>query len=136
MSQRNCFQCHLVGSLGAAPSLGQHAEKALHCVFGRQTCLTAGFGVSDIYLQGNIGEQYLLCYYWMVATLTTNGQIGNMTPNSMLEVSDLAQTCIHFFHLVYTKPVACQHMLSGAKVDRPVRLSWPSLSCMPPCATR
>jgi hypothetical protein len=46
----------------------------------------AGFGDSDIYLQGNIGQQYLLCYYWMVATLTTNGQVGSMTPKSMLEV--------------------------------------------------
>ena len=50
------------------------------------TCV-AGFGDSDIYLQGNIGQQYLLCYYWMVATLTTNGQVGDMTPKSMLEVS-------------------------------------------------
>ena len=48
---------------------------------------TAGFGDLDIYLQGNIGQQYLLCYYWMVATLTTNGQVGDMTPKSMLEVS-------------------------------------------------
>lgn len=48
---------------------------------------SAGFGVSDIYLNGNIAEQYMLCYYWMVATLTTNGQVGDMTPKSMLEVT-------------------------------------------------
>ena len=46
----------------------------------------AGFGGKDVYLQGNIWEQYLLCYYWTVATLTTNGQIGEMGPKSMLEV--------------------------------------------------
>ena len=39
-----------------------------------------------MYLQGNIGEQYLLCYYWTVATLTTNGQVGDMGPKCMLEV--------------------------------------------------
>ena len=46
----------------------------------------AGFGDEDVYLQGNIWEQYLLCYYWTVATLTTNGQIGEMGPKCMLEV--------------------------------------------------
>ena len=46
----------------------------------------AGFGDQDVYLQGNIWEQYLLCYYWTVATLTTNGQIGDMGPKCMLEV--------------------------------------------------
>ena len=55
----------------------------------------AGFGDSDIYLQGNIGQQYLLCYYWVVATLTTNGQVGDMTPKSMLEVSPVTQHHIH-----------------------------------------
>ena len=49
--------------------------------------------MSDIYLNGNIAEQYMLCYYWMVATLTTNGQVGDMTPKSMLEVSRGATTC-------------------------------------------
>ena len=47
----------------------------------------AGFGDEDVYLQGNIWEQYLLCYYWTVATLTTNGQIGEMGPKCMLEVT-------------------------------------------------
>ena len=49
----------------------------------------AGFGDEDVYLQGNIWEQYLLCYYWTVATLTTNGQIGEMGPKCMLEVRTL-----------------------------------------------
>lgn len=38
-------------------------------------------------MNGTIAEQYMLCYYWMVATLTTNGQVGDMTPKGMLEVS-------------------------------------------------
>ncbi|KAL3159544.1 hypothetical protein ABBQ38_009960 [Trebouxia sp. C0009 RCD-2024] len=46
----------------------------------------SGFGDDDVYLQGNIWEQYLLCYYWTVATLTTNGQIGDMGPKCMLEM--------------------------------------------------
>lgn len=53
--------------------------------------LIVGFGESDIYLNGNIAEQYMLCYYWMVATLTTNGQVGNMQPKSMLEVIHTSQ---------------------------------------------
>ena len=47
---------------------------------------TTGFGVQDIYEQGSIWEQYLLSFYWVVATLSTNGQIGNMTPKNMAEV--------------------------------------------------
>lgn len=58
----------------------------------QQRCvwLPAGFGDDDVYLQGNIWEQYLLCYYWTVATLTTNGQIGDMGPKCMLEVRTLS----------------------------------------------
>ena len=34
-----------------------------------------GFGVDDVFLNGTIVEQYLLSYYWVTATLSTNGQV-------------------------------------------------------------
>ncbi|KAK9811376.1 hypothetical protein WJX72_002779 [[Myrmecia] bisecta] len=45
-----------------------------------------GFGVQDVYAHGTIWEQYLLCFYWVVATITTNGQVGNMLPKNMPEI--------------------------------------------------
>ena len=46
----------------------------------------AGFGLEDIYLSGTIWQQYLLCFYWVLATISTNGQVEQMVPKNLAEV--------------------------------------------------
>ncbi|GMH42769.1 hypothetical protein BSKO_10688 [Bryopsis sp. KO-2023] len=45
-----------------------------------------GFGMDDVFLEGNFGQQYLVSFYWITATLSTNGQIGNMYPQNLQEL--------------------------------------------------
>lgn len=52
-----------------------------------------GFGCPmDEFLRcSSIEERYLVSYYWVFASLTTNGLVGDMTPKNMVEI---AFTCI------------------------------------------
>ncbi|KAK9861698.1 hypothetical protein WJX84_004552 [Apatococcus fuscideae] len=45
-----------------------------------------GFGLNDMYLSGSIWQQYLLCFYWVLATISTNGQVQNMVPKNLAEI--------------------------------------------------
>jgi len=50
-----------------------------------------GFGYEDIYHSDSVIGQYLLSFYWITASLTTNGLVGNMTPKNLTEI---VFTCI------------------------------------------
>lgn len=63
-----------------------------------------GFGIDDVYEHASIPEQYMLCFYWVVSTLTTNGQVGGMIPKNLAEVSP----CSHILTLSFM-PLLKQH---------------------------
>lgn len=44
------------------------------------------FGTTNVLADANVLEQYILCFFWATASLSTNGQIGDSQPKSFTEM--------------------------------------------------
>lgn len=44
------------------------------------------FGTGNVFRDANVLQQYVLSFFWATASLSTNGQIGDSTPKSFIEM--------------------------------------------------
>ena len=45
-----------------------------------------GLGVENIRTQGSVIQQYAISFYWVTATLSTNGQLEDLKPRTLKEL--------------------------------------------------
>ena len=78
----------------------------------------AGFGVDDVYRFGTVWEQYMLSFYWIVSTLSTQGQIGQMQPQNLLEVrTGLSPLCALIDSKRIAMPVVHHHKRDHVQLE-------------------
>lgn len=44
------------------------------------------FGTANVMADANVLQQYILCFFWATASLSTNGQIGDSQPKTFTEM--------------------------------------------------